>query len=146
MTELTIIRGVSGSGKSTWGKTNYPDATQCEADTFFVDVDGNYNFDHTQLGKAHLYCLGQATKAILDNKDVVVANTNLKYWEFEPYLKLASQFNYKIHIVTLNTQFENKHGVSQEVVNHMRSRMDSIETIVGMLDYSGIEFTAEEVG
>ena len=40
---LYIVRGIPGSGKSTFAKTL--GGIHIEADQYFVDGDGNYNFD-----------------------------------------------------------------------------------------------------
>ena len=52
MSKLLIIRGLPGSGKSTlarniWMNTDFDDIF--EADMYFEDNLGNYNFDATKL-------------------------------------------------------------------------------------------------
>ena len=52
---LYIVRGLPGSGKSTLAKKLCP-RDAYEADDWFVDHDGIYKFDPSQLSKAHRYC------------------------------------------------------------------------------------------
>ncbi len=50
---LYIVRGIPGSGKSTFAKQLVgADFLVCEADKYFM-VDGEYKFDATKLKQAH---------------------------------------------------------------------------------------------
>jgi adenylate kinase family enzyme len=42
---LFLIRGLPGSGKTSFASAIWNDYAVCEADKFFYDKDGNYNFD-----------------------------------------------------------------------------------------------------
>ncbi len=53
---MFIARGLPGSGKSTLTKkiaNVYPSAVVCAGDDFFIDQNGNYNFDASKLHEAH---------------------------------------------------------------------------------------------
>jgi adenylate kinase family enzyme len=52
---IYIVRGCPGSGKSTFAKTL--GGIHIEADQYFVDADGNYNFDGSKIKNAHAWCL-----------------------------------------------------------------------------------------
>lgn len=51
---LHIVRGVSGSGKSTLARKL--GGYHVEADMYFEDADGHYNFDPSKLKYAHRFC------------------------------------------------------------------------------------------
>ena len=53
---LYIVRGIPGSGKSTLAKTL--GGKHYEADMFFIDGEGHYNFDFTKIKDAHQWCQG----------------------------------------------------------------------------------------
>ena len=55
MKTLTLIRGVSGSGKSTFAKTL--NGIHLETDMYFIDpVTGEYNWDGEKIKQAHEWC------------------------------------------------------------------------------------------
>jgi len=41
-TKVVIMRGVSGSGKSTYARTNYPSATILSSDDYWTKDGGDY--------------------------------------------------------------------------------------------------------
>ena len=51
MKELILLRGVPGCGKSTLAKLLVGDKDYChkEADMYFIDGKGNYNFDPSKI-------------------------------------------------------------------------------------------------
>ena len=51
--ELILVRGIPGSGKSTFAKSL--GGTHFETDKFFM-VDGEYKFDGTKIKEAHKWC------------------------------------------------------------------------------------------
>ncbi len=80
---MFVLRGLSGSGKSTIVKTvlqYYPGAVVCSADDFFVrEDDGVYDFDAALLKDAHAYCQKRAADACKEALGpVVIDNTNIK--------------------------------------------------------------------
>ena len=61
---LILIRGLPGSGKSTMARVKYPNHIHLEADMYFEDDKGNYNFDPKKLKEAHKWCL-ETTRSLL---------------------------------------------------------------------------------
>ena len=53
MKQLILLRGLPGSGKSTFAKSL--GGIHIEADQYFMQ-DGEYKFDASQLKHAHNYC------------------------------------------------------------------------------------------
>ena len=102
-----ILRGISGSGKSTFCKENWPDATVCSADNFFMR-DGEYCFNPTLLGKAHAICLAEFIDAINNRHKIVVAdNTFIHKWEYMNYIQIADAKGYEIEICRTGTRYRN---------------------------------------
>jgi adenylate kinase family enzyme len=91
MRELILLRGLPGSGKSTFAKTL--GGIHIEADQYFME-NGEYKFDASKLKYAHQYCQSQ-TQAWMShdgtqvNADkIVVSNTFTMEWEMIPYFCL----------------------------------------------------------
>lgn len=102
---LIILRGVSGSGKSTFAEL-FLGYTICSADDYFLDDKGNYNFDRLKIGKAHSYCFQKFTKAVKEFRNIVISNTCTTETQFEWYINTAKEHGYKIFSVVV----ENRHG------------------------------------
>ncbi|KAF0312381.1 2',3'-cyclic-nucleotide 3'-phosphodiesterase [Amphibalanus amphitrite] len=96
---LFILRGLPGCGKSYLADkiaTTYPGAVLCSADHYFMK-DGSYQFDREQLSAAHESCKQRAEHACLEQRShIVVDNTNLRYWEWSEYAKLAARHHYLV--------------------------------------------------
>lgn len=115
---IKFIRGLPGSGKSTYAAKHYPDHRLIEADQFFVR-NGVYQFDRAFLRDAHLWAQDQMLKSIAQRQPVVVANTFVRAWELRKYvdrLSLTSRFT----VLTLRTQFTSVHEVPEEIMEAMR--------------------------
>lgn len=101
---VTILRGISGSGKTIWAerrKQAWEDrdgpgqAYIASADRFFYEQVGedpkSYDFDKTRLGEAHLFCFEDFQRALEQKvyREVIVDNTNLSVAEISPYRMAA---------------------------------------------------------
>jgi predicted kinase len=125
---LTILRGLSGSGKSTVAEVDYRHSTICSADHYFFDAAGKYNFNFSMLGKAHAECKEKCKKAmILGEESIVIDNTNSTIREMTPYLTLAKQYKYKVEVIRINRDIDtcilvNTKGVPENIIRRMASR------------------------
>ncbi|CAF0832403.1 unnamed protein product [Brachionus calyciflorus] len=130
---MFINRGLPGSGKSTLSnkiKNLYgiENAVICGGDDYFIDESGNYNFDRDKLHDAHQWAQDKAREACKQGKSpVIVDNTNIKYWEFKPYLSIAKEFNYIVLLIEPRTPHKfdleklfllNKHNVPKEIIKN----------------------------
>lgn len=125
-----LVYGVPGSGKSTYVercvKTTYPDLQHYEADMFFYNKLGKYEFNPRKLGMAHSWCQNMTRLAMKKGLPVCVSNTSLTPEERRPYFELANKYGYKIHVHRCYGEYENVHGVPKEKVVQMRKKLRSV--------------------
>jgi predicted kinase len=125
MATLVIMRGLYGSGKSTWVKKHYPDAVVCSADDFFLVPCGSavsdrafkgpdgkmveYKFDIKKLGEAHQSCLAQVLSAMMV--------------EGGAFMQLAEKINFDKADKRRDIVVDNTHGKRWEYENYVRLGM-----------------------
>lgn len=118
---LYIIRGVPGSGKSTLAHKLTDNVV--EADQYFYDDKGNYNWSADKLNQAHNWCFYTVKKYMEEGRDkIAVANTFVKNKDYKRYVELAKEFGYKVDIRTCTGNYQNIHNVPDETVEKMRSK------------------------
>jgi predicted kinase len=134
MRTLTLIRGISGCGKTTLARQLALGGrrTLLAADDYFVDEDGVYQFNSSDLPKAHAWCQEAAESAMKQGQHVIVHNTFTQRWEMEAYLRLADQHGYRTTVVSIfdggctddELVARNEHGVPVDGIVAMRDRYE----------------------
>lgn len=105
-----IIRGLSGSGKSTMASavafaniSERPFDYICSADQYFLVKVGDkfeYKFDARLLGEAHRKCFSKFLNLIrAKSPTVIVDNTNILSSEVTPYFVRAKKEGYEVKIL-----------------------------------------------
>jgi len=140
-----IIRGLSGSGKSTIARMiktfiendEIKRENSCKiisTDDFFMEA-GVYKFDPKLLGKNHALAFEafvDALKPESNYRAVILDNTNTQYWEYKEYIKVAKEANWDIQVMiigqpkddehVLQCAERNSHGVPLEAIMRMSNR------------------------
>jgi len=111
MKVLNILRGLPGSGKSHYAKMHWPGLTPARfapkgwspvcisGDHYFTDLEGNYDFDSSKLGEAHLDSQIRLIQALESGvEEIVIDNTHSRLWEFRLALELARVFGYEVRV------------------------------------------------
>ena len=100
---LVIVRGLPGRGKSTLAKHIEKEMKEAgyrviraEADDYFTDENGNYNYNASFIRNAHDYCNKKLASAMERGhcQVVIQSNTNVQPWESETLRGYASRYNY----------------------------------------------------
>jgi len=124
MNNLILVRGVSGSGKSTIAPM-FENAVLVSTDDFFLDEYGEYVFDANSLVINHQFCQ-LAVRMMMqdDEKLIVVHNTFTADWEMDAYFDLAREHGYAVHTIIVENRHgsKNVHDVPQDVVKAQKER------------------------
>ena len=121
---VVIMRGIPGSGKSTYIKNNLPGFTVVSADYYFIGDDGVYNFNPSKLSMAHKACMRKFLTAVQLSENVAVDNTATMPEEIAPYYAIAEAMDYDVEIVQIDVTPDvgaarNIHSVPLSSVQHM---------------------------
>ena len=135
MSTLTIMRGLPGSGKSSWVRKYRPVEKVLSADDFFMTSKG-YAFYPGGLIEAHARVLCGLLDALDAGEDVVVDNTHSRLCEFMVPLHIARKFDADVTVVSLydggmsNEELaaRNIHHVPLMVIERMRDQWETCDS------------------
>lgn len=130
MKKLFLLRGLPGSGKSTLAEQL--GGSHFETDKYFLNEQGNYNFDGSKLKEAHQWCQDLVSEAMLlnhttgYNETIVVSNTFTQEWEMKPYMDMAKNWRYMVFSIIVENRHGgvNQHGVPDEKLQQMNDRFE----------------------
>ena len=152
--KFIIMRGVSGSGKSTRAKELGNGGVILSTDDFFMK-EGKYEFDASKLWIAHSWNRKRAAKALKEGvSPIVIDNTNTQAKEMKDYVIMAKEANYEINIEEPKTEWWSKFKKDmpetgkQELIDILTSRNAHNvprEIIAKMLDRWEFDVTPESI-
>ena len=130
MKSITLIRGVAGSGKTTFAKeiTSLEDERNYRifsADDYFT-VEGKYKYIPKEIGVAHKECMARTEAAMkIGINKIFVANTFTTKEELNPYIELAKEYGYKYFSIIVENRHGNEsiHNVPKDVITKMVNRL-----------------------
>jgi tRNA A37 threonylcarbamoyladenosine biosynthesis protein TsaE len=121
-----ILRGLPGAGKSEFAFDLFEEMgstfTHCSADNYMTDEFGEYHFDAANLPRAHHLCKRDFKIALEENINcIVVDNTNVKVWEFQPYIDAARIAGYTVKVLVVENHHNGRsiHGVPADKMEQM---------------------------
>lgn len=114
--KVILVRGVPGSGKSTFAKKF--GAFHIEADLFCMR-DGKYVYNAKNNRVNHIRCLKLALACLRCKCDVVVSNTFIKTASMEPFIKLAKRAKATVEVYRMDSNYGSIHDVPDAVIENM---------------------------
>jgi hypothetical protein len=141
MKTLLIVRGLPGSGKSTfvnmmysllgYGPLEEPDGVQEPIHEAFTNCCADHymgsDFDPSRLKECHTKCQEKAQAAMSVGCNlVVVSNTSTQEWEMNPYLEWAELYGYRVHSIIMENRHNGTsiHGVPEDKLEVMKQRFE----------------------
>lgn len=120
---LYIVRGISGSGKTTFAETL--DCPVFAADDWMVNSRGEYTFNPDKLFFCHNSCINAIEEGMKSNTPkLAVANTFTREKEIQPYLDLARKYGYQAFSLIVENRHggKNSHNVPDHVLAAQKNR------------------------
>ncbi len=124
--QVTIIRGLPGSGKSTYAKETFPGSLLLEGDQAFTDAYGRYDFQPRRCNPVK-YVRHMLSNALMCGEPhVVITGTSPDGKAIDAYSEVANRRGYKVNLIWIdfdngNTSLNN-HAVPADVIENMKSR------------------------
>ena len=126
MNELILLRGIPGAGKTEFAKTYLADqAIHIEADDFFINDEGVYEFNIDKIAEAHKWCRDTTRILLIHGNPVVVANTFSQKWELQPYVDMAMELNITFRILTAHGNYGSVHNIPQKTMQKIIERWEN---------------------
>ena len=144
-----ILRGLPGTGKSRLAKL-IKEANACDdyyveifsTDDLFINEEGVYEFDPSLLKQHHEENLRRAIEFFNLHPETanapnwaqiaIIDNTNVRHWEYEPYVAAAKEAGWDVQIITLDWDVRdiplyakrNKHNVPDGAIQRMADKWE----------------------
>ena len=130
---LILIRGVSGSGKSTFAEEFlYPTSLIISTDDFFM-VDGEYQFNPELLAENHDKCFKSVESEMeCPQQDIcpniVVHNTFTQAWEMKRYRELADKYGYNFYTIIVENRHKSSsiHSIPDDIISKQKDRFEIV--------------------
>lgn len=119
--KLRIIRGLQGSGKSTFAKTF--GCLHIENDMFRMK-NGEYLFDDRSSRSVKHQCFRFVEEALKVGIDVCVSNVFVRSVDVQAYVDLGKRYGADVEVYKIVGCHKNTHGVPEGIVNGMKKRWE----------------------
>lgn len=122
---LIIVRGLPGSGKTTFAKML--GRAICCADDYLVTIDGKYEWAGSKLKKAHDWCNKKCELFMKKGiSPIIIANTLPREKDLKEYFNLAELYGYVVFTIVMENRHggKNIHEVPDENIEKMKKRFN----------------------
>lgn len=131
MPDLIFIRGIPGSGKSTYAQKLYDEQKIfmfTETDDYWIRPDGYYDFNFKRIKEAHEWNVSRTEKWMKrGSHNIAVANTFTQLKEMQKYLDLADKYEYTVRVIRCIGKYGSVHDVPEVTIKKMLDRFEDYE-------------------
>lgn len=133
MKKIIILRGLPGSGKTTFAKflaSSIPNSKEiCADDCWRYDYTDKNSEGFTTEGliEAHSRCFETVESYMKEDVDTIILhNTNTTIREMNKYFILAEEYKYEVVSLIVENRHHSKsvHNVPEETLEKMKNRFD----------------------
>jgi predicted kinase len=132
---LVLVRGLPGSGKSTFVRDAFEDVNSMlqlsrnccvhyEADAYFMDHESKYRFDADKLHRAHAWCYDSARVSMNRGWETIVSNTFTTLKEMKQYLDHAELVKMPVLVFRMTQSYGSLHNVPEATIQKMIDRFE----------------------
>lgn len=146
MKRLVMMRGLPGSGKSTLAHEiakQHKNSVVLGTDDYFIDEDGNFNFNYSKNDKSADWNYSEFLKALAEDINlIIIDNPNTKYKSMKCYVERGVEYGYEIEFAMPDNPWmwnveiledKNIHGVYYDIIDKMKEDFEHNATIEKVL-------------
>lgn len=119
MAKCILVRGLPGSGKSTFAKSHF-NCVILENDMWH-EIDGKYQWSAASMKDAVQWVMLTAEFMLSHGRDVCICNTFVKRALVEVYKKIAEKHDAKFDVYRCSSDYGNTHDVPKHVLDNMKA-------------------------
>lgn len=119
MAKCTLVRGLPGSGKSTFAKSHF-NCLILENDMWH-EIDGKYQWNAKSMKDAIHWVMSTTEFMLSHGRDVCICNTFVKSAFVEIYRKIAEKHDAEFIVYRCSHDYGNIHDVPKHVFESMKS-------------------------
>jgi predicted kinase len=125
MTNLLIIRGLPGSGKSSLAQVAVAAGfTHLEDDMYHHTDEGDYEFEWARNDAAFEWLLHTTKRLLMHGQSVVVSSVFTTNATMAPYFKFCEACGIRITVARMEADHGNIHDVPKWVLGKMRDEYE----------------------
>ena len=122
---LCIIRGLPGSGKSTFASRSFPGAFHIENDMLHI-TNGKYEFREDLAAERQKKVKDIVREVLNAGADVIISNVFPSPKKLKDFIQMAKDVGTDCSIFRMTGNFMNRHSVPEKVLAAMKSQFRDI--------------------